>query len=225
MRSNQHTVSANRSSQKDVCEYLQLLLEASETSFDVLDRCYPDIYFKVYNYAQINLLKIKNNTSILGHSKIRAIWKEAANTVYQQEVQQHKCVRVRKQETDDEVYITILGDFVFDIYRDFHDAYKNCNPTKKYKIDFSKVNRIDSSAVGMLFQILEHIHYRKEKIHIIGCHPKVFKFLRYAGLSQMMVFNAPSLLYKQTDNSPAFYSHHSFASKKGKDTTGKQRPL
>lgn len=92
-----------------------------------------------------------------------------------------------KMTVDDEtVTIKISGGFDYYIRSMFLDACRNQSMSKKFVIDLSQALYLDSSALGMLLVLLEKLGNDKNKLHVVGCNPKISKVLDVAKFGNMM---------------------------------------
>ena len=78
------------------------------------------------------------------------------------------------------VTLLIKGDFRFDIYEDFRAAYAGIEADKKLVLDLRQVGSMDSSAMGMLLNMKEHLGRGDGEIHIVNAPESVLKVLRIA---------------------------------------------
>ncbi|MCW8127528.1 STAS domain-containing protein [Microbulbifer halophilus] len=53
--------------------------------------------------------------------------------------------------------IRVCGNFDFNMHREFQRAYQNLSPApKRYRIDLSETQHLDSAALGMLLLLRDH---------------------------------------------------------------------
>lgn len=67
--------------------------------------------------------------------------------------------------------ISISGRFVFDLHREFRDAYEAANKrpeTKVIQLNMSEVDYLDSSALGMMLLMRERSEMAGKKVAIKG---------------------------------------------------------
>ena len=85
-------------------------------------------------------------------------------------------------ESDDGavVNIAIKGRFIFDMHRDFRDAYRNRPAAKTYVLDLAGTEYMDSSALGMLLLIREHVGADNDRVVIKDASPQIRKLLKMA---------------------------------------------
>lgn len=65
---------------------------------------------------------------------------------------------VTAEQSDDEKTVTIKvdGRFDFSVHKDFRNAYKDYSDSLNYKVNLSKTEYLDSSALGMLLLLKKH---------------------------------------------------------------------
>ena len=79
------------------------------------------------------------------------------------------------------VTICITGRFDYSVHRDFRNYYKDVRSADaRFFIDLSQTDYVDSSALGMLLLLREHVHGDVSRIAIVGASPGVSKILRIA---------------------------------------------
>lgn len=84
------------------------------------------------------------------------------------------------------VTLTIDGRFDFTLYRAFREAYqpyKDAGTT--YVLDLARAEYMDSSALGMLLQLREHVGADGAEIRIINCRPFLAKILKIANFQRL----------------------------------------
>jgi len=95
---------------------------------------------------------------------------------------------VRVSEKTNEVVILITGRFDFNLHRDFRYAYEDAckrlaNPA--FIIDLGGTEYMDSSALGMMLLLREHIGGDKGVVSIINARPEVKKILEIASFGRL----------------------------------------
>ena len=83
--------------------------------------------------------------------------------------------------------MAIDGRFDFNVHSDFRNAYRELPPTTKFVIDLAKATFMDSSAMGMLLLLREHVGEKKESIRLLNCNPEVKKILSISNLDKMFI--------------------------------------
>jgi len=84
-----------------------------------------------------------------------------------------------------EIRIAISGHFEFEIYREFREAYSVGTATTRYHVDLSRVDYLDSSALGMLLLMRDHAGGDKADITLSGLAGQVSKVLDIAGFERL----------------------------------------
>ncbi|UZE94707.1 STAS domain-containing protein [Alkalimarinus alittae] len=80
-----------------------------------------------------------------------------------------------------ELTISILGTFDFSCVQDFRASYSGDDRYKKYTVDMTEVDHIDSSALGMLLNMKKTVG-EFTAIRIVNCKPsikKIFEISRF----------------------------------------------
>ena len=65
-------------------------------------------------------------------------------------------VTVDKSSDGKTVTVTVDGRFDFAVHKDFRNAYKDFDAGVNYRVNLSKTEYLDSSALGMLLQLKKH---------------------------------------------------------------------
>ena len=87
-------------------------------------------------------------------------------------------IQARTTNNGNTVNILIEGRFVFDSRHDFGSAYKEQkNRGIMYRIDFSKTEYMDSSALGMLLMLKEHADANGGKVMLCRMPTKIKKII------------------------------------------------
>jgi len=76
-------------------------------------------------------------------------------------------------KNEDSTVISISGQFDYSIHREFRDAYKNLPQNTKIILELSQTAYLDSSALGMLLLLREHLGEEKANISITRCNPDI----------------------------------------------------
>jgi len=88
---------------------------------------------------------------------------------------------IEKQYDKNKLSLKIIfkGDFNYLSFSDFREAYSSddAKSAENIIIDFKETNKIDSSALGMLLQMQEHLGKNDREIQIINCNEKIKKIL------------------------------------------------
>ena len=83
--------------------------------------------------------------------------------------------------------IKISGRFDFSLQNEFRNCYHGSSPAEdvKFVIDMSKANYIDSSALGMLLMMREHLGGVSDKIAITNCSSEIKNILHVANFQTL----------------------------------------
>jgi len=95
---------------------------------------------------------------------------------------------VRVSEKTNEVVIHITGRFDFNLHRDFRYAYEDAQKRLDkpgFTIDLAGTEYMDSSALGMMLLLREHIGGDKGVVSIINARPEVKKILEIASFGHL----------------------------------------
>jgi len=88
-----------------------------------------------------------------------------------------------------EVVITIDGRFDFSLHKLFRDAYRDIDPGKRFRIDLSRATYLDSSALGMLLLLREHVGGDQGRVRICGCGEDVLRVLKIANFHRLFTID------------------------------------
>ncbi|MBF0158398.1 MAG: STAS domain-containing protein [Magnetococcales bacterium] len=91
---------------------------------------------------------------------------------------------------DKEVSISIKGRFNFEMHSQFRTAYQSeidvsARANKKFIIDLSGTEYIDSSALGMLLLLREEAGANEANIEIVNTRPEIRKILETANFQRL----------------------------------------
>ena len=83
--------------------------------------------------------------------------------------------------------IKLTGRFDFSAQQEFRDCYHGTTPDDgvKFVIDMASANYMDSSALGMLLMMREHLGGDAAKISIIHCSPEIKNILNVANFQTL----------------------------------------
>ena len=97
---------------------------------------------------------------------------------------------VSKKETSgkSELTISITGTFDFNSVQDFRASYSGDDKYKSYTIDMSKVDHIDSSALGMLLNMKKSVG-EGAIISISHCKPNIKKIFTISRFDKKFNFS------------------------------------
>lgn len=78
-------------------------------------------------------------------------------------------MEITTTKKDGVVQIRLPATFSFSNRKEFLETYKDNPPNTRYCLDFSRVERLDSSTLGMLLIMREHNGEKQEDISFINC--------------------------------------------------------
>ncbi len=81
--------------------------------------------------------------------------------------------------------IKIQGDFVFDVNREFREAYQQLPARSSISVDLSATDYMDSAGLGMLIQMRDHLGKDSANIAITGVNETVRTILNVANFGQL----------------------------------------
>ncbi len=87
----------------------------------------------------------------------------------------------------------LAGRFDFNSHRDFRDAYETLLKTegiRTLEVNLSRVEYLDSSALGMLLLLRERATERNVTISLTGCTGTVKQILEIANFNKIFTMNA-----------------------------------
>ncbi len=89
-------------------------------------------------------------------------------------------------ESKQQVVIKIDGRFDFAQHKSFRDAYRDIPPgSKSFIVDLSSTSYLDSSALGMLLLLREHVGGDAAPVKIQGCGEDVQRVLKIANFEKL----------------------------------------
>lgn len=88
----------------------------------------------------------------------------------------------------DRVIVKISGYFGFSLQRKFREAWLGSPRGQKFVVDMSRVEHIDSAALGMLLVLREQAGGDAANIDIFGCPPTIYKLLQVADFQSLFHF-------------------------------------
>lgn len=83
--------------------------------------------------------------------------------------------------------LSIHGAFVFDINRDFRQAYRAIDPGTSVLVDLSRTSYIDSAGLGMLIKLREHIGGGQPLVTLRGANDTVHTILTVANFGRLFI--------------------------------------
>ena len=87
---------------------------------------------------------------------------------------------VTESEEGEMVTLAVKGQFIFDMHSEFRDAYRDRPASVTYILDLDSTEYMDSSALGMLLLIREHVGSDKDRVVIKNAAPQIRKLLEVA---------------------------------------------
>lgn len=98
--------------------------------------------------------------------------------------------KVDVDEQGSEVIISINGRFDFNILQEFRDAYSGLEGSdKQFVVNLANTDYIDSSALGMLLNMKNHLGSDDQGIEIRNCQPNLKKIFSIAHFDKKFLFN------------------------------------
>lgn len=97
-------------------------------------------------------------------------------------------IEARKGSDDKELIIAVSGKFDFNSVQDFRRCYTGISNVNKFVIDMSRVEHIDSSALGMLLNMQKHVG-DAATIAISNCSPSIKKIFLISRFDKKFIFN------------------------------------
>jgi anti-anti-sigma factor len=96
---------------------------------------------------------------------------------------------VSTTQLEQEITIAITGRFDFNILQLFRDAYsEHAGSSLSFVLDLSKTEYIDSSALGMLLNMKNHLGAEDCTIVIKNCQPNLMKIFTIAHFDKKFAF-------------------------------------
>lgn len=96
---------------------------------------------------------------------------------------------VSVSESGQTLTISIKGRFDFSILQEFRDAYSDkMDSSHSFVIDLAQTEYIDSSALGMLLNMKNHLGIDDRIIEIHNCQPNLMKIFNIAHFDKKFKF-------------------------------------
>ena len=96
---------------------------------------------------------------------------------------------VNVNDSGGELQIAIVGRFDFNILQEFRDAYSDKESSQgQFVIDLAQTEYIDSSALGMLLNMKNHLGVEDRVIEIKNCQPNLMKIFSIAHFDKKFKF-------------------------------------
>lgn len=82
--------------------------------------------------------------------------------------------------------LRIDGRFDFSMHKTFRGLYEGA-PAEiaRYVIDLARTDYMDSSALGMLLLLREHVQGDRDRVRIVNCNPEIRKILEIANFDKL----------------------------------------
>lgn len=94
-------------------------------------------------------------------------------------------VTAEKSENGEEATVSVEGRFDYRVYDSFKSTYSSLPETsKQINVDLSETYYMDSSALGMLLMLREHVG-RAVKIMLVHPQPEVMRVLTIANFDKL----------------------------------------
>ena len=94
-------------------------------------------------------------------------------------------ISVASSTTDNIVRIRVIGRFDYSMHKEFREAYKDSDPSAEFIIDMSQTSYMDSSALGMMLLLREHLGDDHSKISITGCTTEIRNILEISKFQKL----------------------------------------
>lgn len=98
-------------------------------------------------------------------------------------------VSTRVSENGNIMTINMPSRFDFSIHYDLRKAYEDNNELKNFVIDLGNTSYMDSSALGMLLQLKEHVGETDQAIKLINAKPNIKEILKIANFDKLMTID------------------------------------
>lgn len=100
-----------------------------------------------------------------------------------------KMSNVTTAQQGQQVVISIIGRFDFNILQSFRDAYsEHADTSLTFSLDLAQTEYIDSSALGMLLNMKNHLGAEDCAIEIKNCQPNLMKIFSIAHFDKKFKF-------------------------------------
>jgi len=93
------------------------------------------------------------------------------------------------EQSGSDIIIAIKGRFDFNILQEFRNAYsEHQNSGKTFTVELAETEYIDSSALGMLLNMKNHLGLEDREIMIKNCQPNLMKIFSIAHFDKKFKF-------------------------------------
>jgi anti-anti-sigma factor len=93
--------------------------------------------------------------------------------------------RISIRQEDNTTTITVHGDFVFDVNREFRDAYQSSPATDRFVVDLKDTAYMDSAGLGMLIQLRDYAGGQAASIRLVGLNDTLRTILNVANFGRL----------------------------------------
>ena len=93
-------------------------------------------------------------------------------------------IETHNSQDETELTIEVVGNFSFEVQTDFRASYEN-STRQKYVIDLAKTTYMDSSALGMLLMMREHVAGTGAAIVLRNCDQDIKVILSVANFQDL----------------------------------------
>jgi len=95
-------------------------------------------------------------------------------------------VKVTESDDNSEVTIQVSGRFDFSCHQPFVEGYKDFpKGEKKFVVDLSETEYMDSSAMGMLLQLRDHSAKDRGDVSLVNANESVREILKIANFDKL----------------------------------------
>ena len=94
-------------------------------------------------------------------------------------------ISVTSTSNDDIIRIRVIDRFDSSVHKEFREAYKKSDPSTEFIIDMSQTSYMDSSALGMMLLLREHLGNDNSKISIAGCTAEIRTILEISKFQKL----------------------------------------
>ena len=81
--------------------------------------------------------------------------------------------------------IKVVGQFDFNVQREFRAAYESIDTSMNFIIDFQKVDYMDSSALGMILLLRDYVGATQGKITLAHCNSEIRSILDVSNFQKL----------------------------------------
>ncbi|ABM62922.1 STAS domain-containing protein [Halorhodospira halophila] len=94
-------------------------------------------------------------------------------------------IETQRENDGQTLVMSIQGFFDFSLHKDFRQAYKGVEGVRRYVIDLSQTEYMDSSALGMLLLLRESASDQGAEVALRNCSREVRKILEIANFQRL----------------------------------------